>query len=93
MDEVKNNPTCKVCHQQTIKPDSFSTHRELILYRLNKLDQNHNDLDSKLDTLCCGVNEIRQDLATQKIKAGFWGSLSGLVAAITVSIFAWLGTK
>jgi len=44
-------------------------------------------VENKVDTLITIQNDLKIDLATHKIKSGFWGALMGFLAAITSHFF------
>jgi hypothetical protein len=57
--------------------DSWSEYQRLVLAELERHNQWLAALDQKLD-------DIRVELATLKVRSGFWGALAGLVAVATL---------
>jgi hypothetical protein len=44
-------------------------------------------LTEKVDIIQADVQEIKTDLATHKVKSGFWGAVSGVFVSLAAKFF------
>lgn len=59
---------------------SWKENEKLVLETLTRLE-------SKVDDLHTNVSEMKIDLATHKVKSGFWGALSGMFMSLSMRFF------
>lgn len=44
-------------------------------------------LNEKVDVIQSDLNDIKTDLATHKVKSGFWGAVSGMFITLAAKFF------
>lgn len=66
--------------------NGWDKHAKLVLSELERLNQNHYHLTTT-------VQNIRIDIAMLNVKAGMWGALGGILAAIGAGVVYLLSTR